>query len=82
MALQLSFFVGRAATTYASRLLALPLPADAADADVVSKEAKQLIVDIQRCVTEVRRSNKRLAKELSKWVSAAMSASNDDTLGR
>jgi len=66
-----------AATTHASRLLALPLPTDTAGATaaVALKEGRQLVVDIQRRVTEVRRSNKRLAKELAAWVSAAMDAS-------
>jgi hypothetical protein len=70
----------RAATTYASHLLALPPPADTDAAAAASKEARQLVVDIQRRVTEVRRSNKRLAKELSAWVSAAMDASGQGGL--
>ena len=39
------------------------------------KEARTLLRDLQRRVVEVRRSNRRLAKELSEWVQAAMEAS-------
>lgn len=68
------------ATTYAARLLAAPTPADAAAAAVATKEAKGLLRDIQRRVAEVRRSNKRLAKELSEWVQSAMQASDSPSV--
>ena len=72
----------RAATSHASRLLALPPPPDAAAATAAAKEARGLVGDIQRRGAEVKRSNKRLAKELSAWVSVAMHASNQsDALG-
>ncbi len=66
------------ATTFASRLLAAPLPGCGADAAAAaSKEARALLRDIQRRAAEVKRSNKRLAKELSAWVQAAMEASGE-----
>ena len=64
-----------AATGHASRLLALPPPKAEAAAAAALKEGRLLVADIQRRVAEVKRSNKRLAKELSAWVNAAMSAS-------
>lgn len=63
------------ATTYAAQLLAAPLPADDVAAASATKEARALLRDIQRRVHEVRRSNRRLAKELSEWVQSAMEAS-------
>ncbi|KOO27080.1 hypothetical protein Ctob_008149 [Chrysochromulina tobinii] len=62
------------ATSYAARLLAAPVPDEATAAASAVKEAKGLLRDIQRRVVEVRRSNKRLAKELSEWVESAMQA--------
>ena len=53
------------ATTFAARLLSAPMPAEATAAAAASREARQLLRDIHRRVAEVRRSNKRLAKELS-----------------
>jgi hypothetical protein len=44
------------------------VPDEATAAASAVKEAKGLLRDIQRRVVEVRRSNKRLAKELSEWV--------------
>ena len=38
-------------------------------------QARALLREIQRRVAEVKRSNKRLAKELAEWVQAAMDAS-------
>ncbi|KAL1504965.1 hypothetical protein AB1Y20_008732 [Prymnesium parvum] len=66
-----------AATSHASRLLALPPPSDPEEAASAVKEARALVGEIHRRVGEVQRSNKRLAKELSAWVSAAMSASEE-----
>ena len=62
------------ATSYATRLLAVPVPDEATVAASAVKEAKGLLRDIQRRVVEVRRSNKRLAKELSEWLESAMQA--------
>ena len=68
------------ATTYAARLLVVPTPEDAAAAAAATKEVKGLLRDIQRRVVEVRRSNKRLAKELSEWVQSAMQASESPSV--
>eukprot|EP00966_Prymnesium_polylepis_P060688 1408111-Prymnesium_polylepis.1 len=43
-----------AATSHASRLLSLPPPPDATAAAAAGKEARALVVDIQRRVAEVR----------------------------
>ena len=66
------------AATYVARLLSAPLPSEAAAAASAAKEARSLLRDIQRRVHEVRRSNRRLAKDLSEWVQSAMEASDQE----
>ena len=63
------------ATTYAARLMAAPMPGDAAGAAAAVREVRTLLRDIQKRTGEVRRSNRRLAKELSEWVEQAMETS-------
>ena len=70
------------ATTYAARLLGAPVPADAAAEAAAAKEVRGLLRDVQRRVAEVKRSNKRLAKELSAWVQCAMAASGQDPVAQ
>ena len=63
------------ATTYAARLLASPSPPEASAAAAAAKEVRTLLRDIQKRATEVKQSNKRLAKGLHTWVAAAMEQS-------
>mmetsp|Transcript_32850 Transcript_32850/g.65373 ORF Transcript_32850/g.65373 Transcript_32850/m.65373 type:complete len:84 (-) Transcript_32850:329-580(-) len=69
------------ATTFAARLLSAELPADAKGRETAAKDARTLLRDMHRRVTEVKRSNRRLAKELSEWVQLAMQTSGVELEG-
>ena len=69
------------AINFAGRLLATPLPPDA-DVGAAAKDIRTLLRDMQKRLTEVKRSNKRLARELSEWVTVAMEVSAAPDFGQ
>ena len=72
----------RLVVSVATRLLATPLPASEEAALGAVREVRTLLRDTQKRVAEVKRSNKRLARELSEWVTLAMELGGQEVMGR